>query len=435
MALERDQRAARLWIEERRQEQLERDDDFTQRGLELDQRAAQLIELTNDLVLREQAAAETQYRQQNDQLALDSRAFALDAEQAQLRAEAQRIASEQTALEEALVAIDASRHMIHKHETLSLQQIEARREASQATIRSALAMVEAKRLAALQEAEEVEQRAAERLRQALEPTVEEELRWQQINAAADVVSAREERLAEAEALLSHGHDELKRLQAELDEARRQVDAQLRIERRRLADQQRRSEAELAEQRLAIERQSEELDHRQAALDQSGDEVSQLHRETLELRLATEELWAQLAGNLPPAVLTHALGQTRAKLDEHYRLVIEQVDQRRAELGQMRTELASAEELLEAQNTQLQSWVVQRNQDLEARAEVLARQEQQLEEHSREHTRQRQAWEVERLELEQELRRLRNDASRATAAARATVRSGMDLASVEPVSTG
>ena len=77
-------------------------------------------------------------------------------------------------------------------------------------------------------------------------------------------------------------------------------------------------AELEEQRRAVARRSEQLDRSRAALEQFRGELGQLHRETLEIRLATEELWVQLSGVAPPAALIQSLGGIRNKLAEHYR---------------------------------------------------------------------------------------------------------------------
>ena len=69
------------------------------------------------------------------------------------------------------------------------------------------------------------------------------------------------------------------------------------------------------------------------------ELGRMHRETLEIRLATEELWVQVSGVAPPAVLTRSLGQIRARLADHYRLAGSELDEQKEELQTIRCELA------------------------------------------------------------------------------------------------
>ena len=90
-------------------------------------------------------------------------------------------------------------------------------------------------------------------------------------------------------------------------------------------------AELEEQRRAVARRSEQLDRSRAALEQLRGELGQLHRETLEIRLATEELWVQLSGVAPPAALIQSLGGIRNKLADHYRSAQSELRARKEEI--------------------------------------------------------------------------------------------------------
>ncbi len=155
----------------------------------------------------------------------------------------------------------------------------------------------------------------------------------------------------------------------------------------------------------VERLSEQLDHRRATIEQSQAEVTDLHRETLELRLATEELWSQLAGVMTPAALTQALGQTRSRLAQHFRLSLSEIDNRRAELEALRSEMAIQHGQLASQSQELQDWVAARESELAEQAGRLAVREEELETLATDQRRAQEQWLAERVRLEQEIRRL------------------------------
>ena len=62
------------------------------------------------------------------------------------------------------------------------------------------------------------------------------------------------------------------------------------------------------------------------------ELRTTQREVLEMRLATEETWAQLSGALAPASLTRSISQVRAKLADHYRVTLDEMAARSEQLG-------------------------------------------------------------------------------------------------------
>ncbi|HEY5313072.1 MAG TPA: hypothetical protein VIK18_11155, partial [Pirellulales bacterium] len=167
-----------------------------------------------------------------------------------------------------------------------------------------------------------------------------------------------------------------------------------------------------------------LDLRRASLEQSQQELIDLHRETLELRLSTEELWTQLAGSVPPAALSYALGQTRTRLDDHCRMTLQKINEGRAEAEQLRTELAEAHARLQYDSQELERWAQRRSQELDQHAAGLAARERQLDEQERAGSEAREGWIRERLELEQELRDAREQLRKATATMRFGRRSGM-----------
>jgi DNA repair exonuclease SbcCD ATPase subunit len=221
------------------------------------------------------------------------------------------------------------------------QQIDVRREASLELIRQLLAGVERRRQAVEARAEQIELRT----RQAPASTA---------GSPSDeaAIDARWRKLEDAEA---RAEAERKTLREKLDVEQRQFQETMRAERHQLTLQQRRGMAALESQRQAVERRSEHVDQRQKALEQLRTEVSRVHRETLEIRLATEELWAQLSGVARDAKLTAMLGKIRARLADDYRLAGQDLDKQREELEGIRGELIEQQQTLLQQKRQLDQW--------------------------------------------------------------------------------
>lgn len=228
--------------------------------------------------------------------------------------------------------------------------------------------------------------------------------------AADALDARRRAMDEAEARLAAQLTETQNLHQQLLADRRALEEEARIERERLTTEQFRAAADLEEKRRAVQRREEQAEQSRAALEQLRQELSRIHRETLEIRLATEELWVQLAGATPPVELVQSLGRLRAQLAEHYRMASAEVEQQRERLEAVRTELSEQHEKLLRQKRQFDKWSADCRQEAQqqasrliARSEELSRREAELREQSRH-------WQAQRLELQQEIRRLRSQLS-------------------------
>jgi septal ring factor EnvC (AmiA/AmiB activator) len=132
----------------------------------------------------------------------------------------------------------------------------------------------------------------------------------------------------------------------------------------------------------------------------------MHRETLEIRLATEELWAELSGSAPPAVLTRSLGRIRSRLADHYRMANLELKQKQEELERLAGQLSEQHEKLVGQKRNFDVWVAQCREEVEqqaarllARGEDLDRREADMGEYAR-------RTQAEKIQLQEEIRRLR-----------------------------
>lgn len=136
-------------------------------------------------------------------------------------------------------------------------------------------------------------------------------------------------------------------------------------------------AELEQRRQAVQRRAEHVDQCRAALVQLRDELGRMHRETLEIRLATEELWVQLSGDAPPAALTRSLGRIRTKLAEQYRHANAELAEQRKELEAIRVQLVEQHAALAVEKRRFDEWIADRQQELDQQASRLVAREDEL----------------------------------------------------------
>jgi hypothetical protein len=144
-----------------------------------------------------------------------------------------------------------------------------------------------------------------------------------------------------------------------------------------ATEHRKAMAELDEKRQVLERRARRVDQCQAAFQKLRDEVEQTHREALEIRLGTEELWAELSGAAPPAALTRSLGRIRAKLAEQYRQANAELEERKKEIESLRGQMAEEYRNLAEHKQRFEQWYAGRQEELDQQATRLIAREKQL----------------------------------------------------------
>ena len=236
--------------------------------------------------------------------------------------------------------------------------------------------------------------------------------------AADSLETYRDNLERAEALLSGQQAELERERRELADARAAFADAMQTQREKLDDERRRRAALDDRNCQELERQSDELAARQAALERMRGDMARAQREALELRLATEELWSRLCGQMAPAALAQSLARTRLKLAEEQRLARSELAAERAEVQTLAGQVARQHDKLVAEREEIQAWVKVRHEELERHAGLLSAREREMDRQRAAFEEKAAAWRSERARLEQEIRRLLRKANREASVAAA-----------------
>jgi chromosome segregation ATPase len=181
---------------------------------------------------------------------------------------------------------------------------------------------------------------------------------------------------------------------------------LRADRDAWEQDRRRQELELQRQQAAIANQAEGLERKRDRLERLRHELEDTHRSTLELRLAVEEGWAQIA---------HAVGQdedARTRVEQARQALVLYYQELHAGLAEQRRELIDLQTRLEEQRLvfrderqTLMHWLTERDEQL--RQDELRLREQAAEVMASEATwrQTRDQWLSEKLAAESLIRRL------------------------------
>ena len=221
------------------------------------------------------------------------------------------------------------------------------------------------------------ERIAELQQRSAEPSTEQTAHEESLRQTAEQLAARQKQLDEAESRLQRQRAELQNLQEQLSARQSDIDNQDRSHRERQEAEHRRAMAEVEEQRRVVGRRAEHVDRSRAAMEQLRGQLQRLHRETLEIRLATEELWAQLSGAAPPAAVVQSLGRIRGKLAEHYRLANIELHTQKEELETLRGQLAAQHETLTQEKCRFEEHAAAQQKEVQQQASRLIARERQL----------------------------------------------------------
>jgi golgin subfamily B member 1 len=217
-------------------------------------------------------------------------------------------------------------------------------------------------------------------------------RGQELAKQQEAVALRERELSEQQKALCELEQERSKQQeaicgrheaspgeeAELSQQRRAFAEEVAAARQQMAAQRRQAAADVEQQRQAVQRRADHVDRCGAALGQLRGELARMQRETLEIRLATEELWVQLSGVAPPARLVQSLGRIRSKLAEQYAQANAELAEQKRDLEAIRDQLLKQHENLVREKRRFDQWASGQQMDCQEQASRLAARERQIE---------------------------------------------------------
>ena len=343
---------------------------FAARQQRLDQREAELHVRLAELETEERQArlaanerlAELEFREAqllNRQRELADRSSSMAAAEAHLEAarrdvchreelvadREQRLDEQQQSLEVQNVALAAAGARLEERRAEIARQFEADRQS-----------IFVQRQAAAEQAERV-LAGLERRRATLEiDSARAHARWSTNSTQADATDRGSrlaaEQLAAWEVNLAEAEARLAARERALEPRRLRLAARLRAARRRLRDRDQRAGRQLQRQWQRCEQERKLIRRRGAELDELRSTIAAEHGELLKLRLAAEQLLADLARSLPGDAWQQALAETRARITHHYRHCEARLGDRHAALAQLQEQVTLAHRQLALQRQQL-----------------------------------------------------------------------------------
>ena len=160
----------------------------------------------------------------------------------------------------------------------------------------------------------------------------------------------------------------------------------------------------ASPRMLAERKLE-LDRRRAVVERMQDEAQSLHKEALEMRMVTEQLWAELSHQVPADKMNELLAGLRARLDEQYAVQSTQLDERKAELNELRETVQQQQEAMREQSQKLQEWVESRHDHIKSFAAEIDAREALLDQREHRIREEISRWEARRTTQQEQMKQL------------------------------
>jgi len=124
-----------------------------------------------------------------------------------------------------------------------------------------------------------------------------------------------------------------------------------------------------------------------------------------MRLAAEELRAELEGALGPAALERSVAALRGRLADYFRLESAALAEQKAELEALKAELTLDVEAWLSRQNDLQHWAAARQAEFEQHAARQRAREEELDRIEKNQREQEQLWREERFVQQQQIRRL------------------------------
>lgn len=392
--LESGMRQARMWLGERQQE-------LELREQELARRESTLSERTSEV-----AAAQSYLQSARQELEgeLNARERELSRREAELTEKQQLVRQQAEAQQQALLELDAERERLEEHARWARQRVQEEQGESLDNVRRALAQVDQHRLTA-------EERLAREATSLVERAAALDTRQAALDRQAKELGTRLQALEAAEGLLEERHSEFERMRKRFATMAVRGSSEPPPVGRAAplpsttANEVHPAALELVERQRRLERWADELEARRASLEQMRGELLRLHREALETRLATEEVWVQLSAATPADLLQGVLAESRRRLADHFRLARADLEARKQELSRLDERAREQFAQLSRGREELEAQLAARKAELESLDSRLRERWEETQRRDVERQRLADAWEIERSGYQQEIRSL------------------------------
>ncbi len=232
-----------------------------------------------------------------------------------------------------------------------------------------------------------------------------EAREQREQEQAEYMRLREEQLQAAESLISEQATSLDHDREAMIAERIAWDEQKRRQKQAIDELRQTAEDELADRRNRLEARQQWIERQKAGLEQVRDEALRLHRQSLEMRLLAEQLWAQITASLAPAEVTQAIAELRLKLSEQYKIEEQLLVGRRDELLKLSEKIAQQHREVELLRDGVRQWGFSRQAEIERQASALVQRELTLDQQQDAFKDRELAWHGQRRHYEQQIREL------------------------------
>ena len=212
------------------------------------------------------------------------------------------------------------------------------------------------------------------------------------------------------------HELQQRLDQErVDFERQRVQGTMHMQRERktLDEQLAATDLEIVHRKREVESRETIVERQRVAMEQMRAEIGHVHRQSLEMRLIAEQLWAQITGRLSSAEITRSIAALRMQLSQQFEQEQKSLTNQKEELLQLAERLELQHQLVNTERQDVRNWGAARQSGIEQQARQLVEREQQLETEQQELRTARQALHDDRRRYEEEIRDLATQLREAT----------------------
>jgi len=226
------------------------------------------------------------------------------------------------------------------------------------------------------------------------------------------VRLRDQQVAHVRSLLDEREQSLAREHALIAERRRAIEKELELQsaslsRDRVAWEEDRAtrETELCRRDETLTADGERLESRRQRLDGLRIELEDTHRKTLEMRMAIEEVWAQLSTQTGTDAAKRRLAETQRLLEEDWQQVRESIARERRELAELQASIAAERAELDREKREAVRIADERQASFDLRQRQLADEQAALRARETDLNGLREQWIDEKIEVEHIIRGL------------------------------